>query len=117
MPIVVVREKERLTLDWDSTTRFFYRRVPAPKKAEILQKHTLFGTLNDLACQVELCEFAITGWEGEVYDDDGSLLVYKLENVAVLPTVVFGRMMLLINEAAPEQMLKNWQRRSNGVSS
>lgn len=106
MPIILIEDDEEFPLAIDDST-LWYRRIPSGKRAEIIQKHTLFGELNNMAAQVEMAEYALTRWDN-VRDRNGKNIPYKLEYVAAgLPTSVLMRIMEKVNESAPEHVLKN----------
>lgn len=117
MPIIMITSKERLEfrLEPDDESVIFYRRLPPTKRAEFVQKHTTFGEINNLACQLEMCQYCILGWE-HLYDVDENEIPYTLAAVNDLPTPVILRLMDVINQTSPPDIIKNFGKRRNGVS-
>ena len=118
MPIFIVRDKERFAfrISDDDPSVIYYRRIPPTKRAELVAKHTMMGEVNNLACQVEMCEYCVVGWE-QLYDYEGNEITFSSEEIKGLPTEIILRVMTRINESSPEQAIKNWQGRSRNGSS
>jgi hypothetical protein len=103
--IVLVSDKETLTWELGGST-LLYRRVPALKQAEIQHKHSTFGILNEGAYRLEMCEYALTGWE-HVTTADNVAVPFETRLVGTLPTAVILQLMGKIQEVSPELVIKN----------
>ena len=113
MAIVLIADTEQLSLDLGDSI-LYYRRVPAVKRAEILQKRTTFGIVDEPGYQLDMVQYALTGW-ANVQTLDGVAIPFEARLVGTLPPPVVLQLMAKIQEItpAPEQILKN----SNGPSS
>jgi len=116
MPIIMISSKEKLAfrMSDDDESVIYYRRLPPTKRAELVQKHTAFGDINNLACQVDMCKYCIRGWE-HLYDADEQEIPYTEEAIEDLPTPVILRLMEKINESSPVEIIKNFRKRLNGA--
>lgn len=113
MPIMIVSETEKLSLALGDST-LYYRRVPALKRAELVQKFTTFGLVDEPGWQLAMVEYALTGWDN-VQTLDGAPVPFEARLVGTLPPPVIGQLMAKIQEISPlpEAIVKN----SNGPSS
>jgi len=116
VPIVIVSESERLSLPLGDST-LYYRRVPALKRAELIQKHTTFGLVNEPAWQLDMVRYALTGWDN-VQTLDGVAVPFEPRLIDTLPPQVIGQLMGKIQETspAPDTILKNSPGPSSGAS-
>ena len=117
MPVYLVSETEKLSLPLGDST-FYYRRVPALKRAELVQKHTTFGLVDEPAWQLAMVEYGLTGWDN-VQTLDGVVVPFEAHLVGTLPPPVIGQVMSKIQESspAPDAIVKNSPRLSSGASS
>lgn len=118
MPIIIITGKERLAFkiaDDDETT-IWYRRLPPTKRSELVQKHTVMGEINNLACQIDMVQYCVLGWEG-MLDSEGNDVPYTKESIENLPTPIILRLMDRVNESSPVDIINNLKKRQNGASS
>jgi hypothetical protein len=114
VPIILVSESEKLSLPLgDSTLQ--YRRVPALKRAEIIQKRTTFGIVDEPGYQLDMVQYALLGWDN-VQTLDGVTVPFKPELVPTLPPPVILQLMGKIQEVSPEMVTKNSPEPSSAVS-
>jgi hypothetical protein len=113
VPIVLVTDTEKLSLPLGDST-LYYRRVPALKRAELVQKFTTFGLVDEPGWQLAMVEYALTGWDN-VTTLDGVAVPFEARLVGTLPPPVIGQLMAKIQETSPspEAIVKN----SPGLSS
>jgi len=102
-----VSESEQLSLALGDST-LTYRRVPAVKRAELVQKHTTFGLTDEPSWQLAMVAYALLGWDN-VQTLDGVAVPFEARLVGTLPPPVILQLMAKIQEStpAPENIRKN----------
>lgn len=112
--IQLVRDDENLTHKVGEAT-ILYRRIPAPKRNQVIKKHTKKGQVNWSEVAAELLEYAVTGWEGVM--DGKTPVKFDSALLSRLPEEVRGDLMELTGAAAAENVAETSRGNSKGGSS
>lgn len=103
--IIAVAEEEKIPLyfgepeDPDHSI-LYYRRIPARKRREVLDKHTTMGVTNWYAAGLAMVEYSIVGWHN-IPDATGTLLPFRTDLVGYLPDDAVSAVLVKLNENAP----------------
>jgi len=88
MGIRIIKEEERLSFEKDGST-FYYRRIPAHVRQDILQRHMprRGGEPNWEKVLSDMLSWALKGWDN-ILDDQGQQVEFSTEMINYLPQEV-----------------------------
>lgn len=82
-PVRLIDPRERLTHK-SGASEYYYRRMPATVRNQIMQKCTSRGEINWGKFQLKALEWSLTGWKN-VRDLDGNDVAFERRLVAAIP--------------------------------
>lgn len=93
---------------------FYYQRLPGPKRAELLFRHTSMGMLDFHSARWAMGAEALVGWEN-VRGADGEAIPFDKKIIPYLPGNIVSDIGVLVDDNAPEDYLKNFVGSLNGA--
>jgi hypothetical protein len=83
-------------------SKFFYRRLRAAEKNNIILKHTKRGEIDKTAATMEILKMCLKGWEG-VKDSNGNDVKFTVDLIEALPETVLIQLELAAISAYGEE--------------
>lgn len=89
-PVQIITPEENLVLEIGES-KFFYRRIRAAEKNNIILKYTDRGKIDQVAATMEILKSCVRGWQG-VRNGDGSEVEFTVDLIEALPESVLWQL-------------------------
>lgn len=111
-PVFLISPTERLKLEVGETT-FWYRRVGAGKRNDLIRAHMGDDTPNVrgyTAFELAVAQYCLRGWEN-LLDANHQPIPFLEEVIEHLPLEVLQMVNALANETSPKDLVDTWRAR------
>ena len=109
-PVFLISPIERLRLEVGDTV-FWYRRLPAGKRAELIGAHLGSGLVDArgaTALELAIAQYCIRGWDN-LLDANHKPIPFLEEVIEHLPLEVLQKVNELAHESSPQTLVDLWR--------